>query len=290
MTITWTTFAIRLLIGFFLAVGIGIERQWLKNRAVLKINVLVALGSEMFMMLSIMTPGDSSPTRIAAQIVSGVGFLGGGVILREGGKVIGINTAATLWCAAAIGALVGSGFLVPAYLSTFAVISANLLTRPLEKVFKQLDKDHQSLPLEKVFKQPDKDHQSLSSGNMKPVKNMKMTLNMANERALSTNTTDLAGVYPNHHQYCCNVLCFAENEILVFELINKFIRVHNLTLMRMESKNVLSKTKSKRLEIEIKVNFTAKNRGLHKSNLEELIKLLKTKAKVNSISLQLLPS
>ncbi|MEN9871799.1 MAG: hypothetical protein RLZZ171_2791, partial [Cyanobacteriota bacterium] len=211
--------------------------------------------------------------RIAAQIVSGVGFLGGGVILREGGNVIGINTAATLWCAAAIGALVGSGFLVPAYLSTFAVISANLLARPLEK----------------VFKQPDKDHQSLSSGNMKPVKNMKMILNMANERVLSTNTTDLAGVYPNHYQYCCNVLCFAENKILVFELINQFVRVHNLTLMRMQSKNVLSKTKSKRLEIEIKVNFTAKNRGLHKSNLEEIIKLLKTKAKVNSISLQLLP-
>ena len=271
MTITWTTFTIRLLIGFFLAVGIGIERQWLKNRAVLKINVLVALGSEMFMMLSIMTPGDSSPTRIAAQIVSGVGFLGGGVILREGGNIIGINTAATLWCAAAIGALVGSGFLVPAYLSTFAVISANLLARPLEKVFKL-----------------DKDHQSLSSGNMRPMKNMKMTLNMENDRALSTNTTDLAGVYPNDYQYCCNVLCFAENEILVFELINQFVRVHNLTLMGMKSKNVLSKTKSERLEIEIKVNFTAKNRGLHKSNLEEIIKLLKTKAKVNSISLQLL--
>ncbi|MEL7011596.1 MAG: MgtC/SapB family protein, partial [Cyanobacteria bacterium J06588_4] len=106
----WTTFAIRLLVGFFLAVGIGIERQWLKTRAVLKTNVLVTLGSAMFVMLSIMTPGDSSPTRISAQIVSGVGFLGGGVILREGASVKGINTAATLWCAAAIGTLVGSGF------------------------------------------------------------------------------------------------------------------------------------------------------------------------------------
>jgi putative Mg2+ transporter-C (MgtC) family protein len=275
MTITWTTFAIRLLIGFFLAVGIGIERQWLKNRAVLKINVLVALGSEMFMMLSIMTPGDSSPTRVAAQIVSGVGFLGGGVILRDGGNVIGTNTAATIWCAAAIGALVGSGFFVPAYISTFAVIAANLLARPLEK----------------AFKQPDKDHQSLSSDNMKLVKNMKMTLNTlntTNERALLTNATDLAGVNPHHYRYCCDVLCFAENETQVFELINQFARVHNLTLMRMESKNVLSKTKSERLEIEIKINFTAKNRGLHKSNLEEIIKLLKTKAKVNSISLELL--
>jgi putative Mg2+ transporter-C (MgtC) family protein len=268
MTITWTTFAIRLLIGFFLAVGIGIERQWLKNRAVLKINVLVTLGSEMFMMLSVMTPGDASPTRVAAQIVSGVGFLGGGVILREEGNVIGTNTAATLWCAAAIGALVGSGFLVPAYLSTVAVIGANLLARPLEKAFKQSDKDHQSLSSE--------------------VKNMKMALNMANEPALSTNAADLAGVNPNHYRYCCNMLCFKENETQVFELINQFARVHNLTLMRMQSKNVLSKIKSERLEIEIKVNFMAKNRGLHKSNLEEMIKLLKTKAKVNSISCQLL--
>jgi putative Mg2+ transporter-C (MgtC) family protein len=275
MTITWTTFAIRLLIGFFLAVGIGIERQWLKNRAVLKINVLVALGSEMFVMLSIMTPGDSSPTRIAAQIVSGVGFLGGGVILREGGNVMGTNTAATIWCAAAIGALVGSGFLVPAYLSTFAVIGANLLARPLEK----------------AFKQPAKDHQSLCSGNMKPINNinnnMKMTLNMEKEQVFSTNATDLAGVNPNYY-YCCDVLCFAEHETQVLELINQFARVHNLTLMRMQSKNILRKIKSGRLEIEIKVNFTAKNRGLHKSNLEEIIKLLKTKAKVNSVSCRLL--
>jgi putative Mg2+ transporter-C (MgtC) family protein len=275
MTITWTTFAIRLLIGFFLAVGIGIERQWLKNRAVLKINVLVALGSEMFVMLSIMTPGDASPTRVAAQIVSGVGFLGGGVILREGGNVIGTNTAATLWCAAAIGALVGSGFLVPAYISTVAVICANLLARPLEKAFKQPDKNYQ-------------DYQSLSSDNIKLVKNMKMTLDMANERVLPTNATELAGLNPNHYQYCCNVICFAENEIQVFELINQFVRVHNLTLMRMQSKNVLRQTKSGRPEIEIQVNFSAKNRRLHKSNLEEIIKLLKTKAQVNSISWRLL--
>jgi putative Mg2+ transporter-C (MgtC) family protein len=273
MTITWTTFAIRLLIGFFLAVGIGIERQWLKNRAVLKINVLVALGSEMFMMLSIMTPNDASPTRIAAQIVSGVGFLGGGLILREGGNVIGINTAATLWCAAAIGALVGSGFFVPAYLSTVAVIGANLLARPLEK----------------TFKQPDQDHQSLLPSNIELVTDMKMALNMANGRTLATNTTDLASDNPNH-DYCFDVLCFEENEIEVFELINQFARVHNLTLMRMQSKNVASKTKSGRLEIKIKVSFTAKNRRLHKSNLEEIMKLLKTKAKVNSISCQLLSS
>jgi putative Mg2+ transporter-C (MgtC) family protein len=224
MTITWATFAIRLLIGFLLAVGIGIERQWLKNRAVLKINILVVLGSEVFMMLSIMTPGDASPTRVAAQIVSGVGFLGAGVILREGENIVGTNTAATLWCAAAIGALVGSGFYVPAYLSTFAVIGANLLARPLEK----------------TFKQPSNDDQYLSS----EVKNIKTRLDLANERTLLKGLTDLAVDNINHHYYCCDVLCFKENEIEVFELINKFARVHSLTLIKIESKNVLSKTES----------------------------------------------
>ena len=133
---TWIDFTIRLLVGFFLGVGIGIERQWLKTRAVLKTNVLVTLGSAMFVMLSVMTTGDSSPTRVSAQIVSGIGFLGGGVILREGTSVRGINTAATLWCAAAVGTLVGSGHLLQAYLGTFAVVGANLLLRPLVEAFK----------------------------------------------------------------------------------------------------------------------------------------------------------
>lgn len=134
---TWIDFGIRLTIAFMLGVGIGIERQWLKTRSVLKTNVLVTLGSAMFVMLSVMTPGDASPTRIAAQVVSGIGFLGGGVILRDGASVRGINTAATLWCAAAIGSLVGAGHLPHAYFSTAAVVGANLLLRPMVQVFQQ---------------------------------------------------------------------------------------------------------------------------------------------------------
>jgi putative Mg2+ transporter-C (MgtC) family protein len=134
---TWIDFGIRLTIAFMLGVGIGIERQWLKTRSVLKTNVLVTLGSAMFVMLSVMTPGDASPTRIAAQVVSGIGFLGAGVILRDGGSVRGINTAATLWCAAAIGSLVGAGHLPHAYFSTAAVVGANLLLRPIVQVFQQ---------------------------------------------------------------------------------------------------------------------------------------------------------
>jgi len=77
-----------------------------------------------------MIPG-ANLTQIPAYVVSGVGFLGGGVILREGASVRGLNTAATLWCAAAVGALAGSGFLFQAVVVAVAVLIANILLRPL---------------------------------------------------------------------------------------------------------------------------------------------------------------
>ena len=136
---TWVDFIIRLLLALILGAAIGIERQWRRTRSVLKTNVLVALGSAMFVMMSSMVPGEASPTRVAAQVVSGVGFLGGGVILREGASVRGLNTAATLWCSAAIGTLVGTGLLFQAYFGTLAVVGANLLLRPLVQWFQELD-------------------------------------------------------------------------------------------------------------------------------------------------------
>jgi putative Mg2+ transporter-C (MgtC) family protein len=128
---TWIDFSLRLGVALFLGGAIGIERQWRQTKAVLKTNVLVCMGSSMFVMMSVMTPGDSSPTRMAAQVVSGIGFLGGGIILRDGASIKGLNTAATLWCAAAVGTLAGGGFLFQAYVGSAAVVVANLILRPL---------------------------------------------------------------------------------------------------------------------------------------------------------------
>lgn len=136
---SWTDFVMRLLVAFILGAAIGVERQWLKTRSVLKTNVLVSLGAAMFVMMSAMTPGDASPTRVAAQVVSGIGFLGGGVILRDGASVRGINTAATLWCAAAIGTLAGSGFFLQAYIGALAVVGANFILRPLVPIFQKIE-------------------------------------------------------------------------------------------------------------------------------------------------------
>ncbi|MBV8885793.1 MAG: MgtC/SapB family protein [Chroococcidiopsidaceae cyanobacterium CP_BM_RX_35] len=123
-------FVVRLGLAFLLGAAIGLERQWRQRLAGLRTNTLVASGAASFVMLGVMIPG-ANATQIPAYVVSGVGFLGGGVILREGASVRGLNTAATLWCAAAVGALAGSGFLLQAFIVTVAVLIANILLRPL---------------------------------------------------------------------------------------------------------------------------------------------------------------
>jgi putative Mg2+ transporter-C (MgtC) family protein len=121
----------RVLLALVLGSLIGFERQYHQRAAGLRTNALVATGSALFVMVSLMTPGERSPTRVAAQVASGMGFLGGGVILREGFTVRGLNTAATLWCAAAIGSLVGCGLYAVSAFGALAVVIANLGLRPI---------------------------------------------------------------------------------------------------------------------------------------------------------------
>ncbi len=128
---TWMEFTVRLGVALLLGAAIGVERQWRQRMAGLRTNALVSIGAALFVMLSSLTPGESSPTRIAAQVVSGIGFLGGGVILREGLSVRGLNTAATLWCAAAVGCLCGAGRLSESFIGALAVLATNVLLRPL---------------------------------------------------------------------------------------------------------------------------------------------------------------
>ena len=262
MTITWMTFAIRLLVGFFLAVGIGIERQWLKTRAVLKTNVLVTLGSAMFVMLSIMIPGDASPTRVASQIVSGVGFLGGGVILRQGASIRGINTAATLWCAAAIGTLVGAGFLVQAYVSTVAVVGANLLLRPLVEAFKQKEE------LENV------DQSSLNTNSEKAI-----APTPKNDFKLLANNH-----YHSQYRYSCYLLCPSEVEAEALALLIKFAKEKNLMTIKMESRNISGSENPQEVEVEIKIDFVSQASSQTRIDSEEIILLLKTKTKVSYVN------
>jgi putative Mg2+ transporter-C (MgtC) family protein len=126
--------AISLATATLLGVCIGFERQWRQRMAGLRTNTLVAIGAASFVVFESLFPDDGSPTRVAAQVVSGIGFLGAGIIFREGLQVTGLNTAATLWCSAAVGLLAGSGHPLHAALATMFVVLVNLTLRPLVRI------------------------------------------------------------------------------------------------------------------------------------------------------------
>jgi len=117
--------------SFVLGTIIGLERQWRQRSAGLRTNVLVALGAAAFADLGYRLLGPDGATRIISYVVSGIGFLGAGVILKDGINIRGLNTAATLWCSAALGTLAGSGLTAEAATLTAFVLAGNTLLRPL---------------------------------------------------------------------------------------------------------------------------------------------------------------
>jgi len=110
----------------FFGIAIGFERQMTGHLAGIQTNALVCLGASIFHLTTFLYP-QSDPTRVAAQIVTGVGFLGSGIIFKEGLNVKGINTAATIWCTAAVGILAGAGNILEAALASCVVIVTNII-------------------------------------------------------------------------------------------------------------------------------------------------------------------
>ncbi len=118
-------------LGIAVACGfaIGLERQINKGLAGVHTNVLVSAGSCLFIFVSQALQDTNSPARVASQIVSCIGFLGAGVIAKEGMTVRGINSAATLWCSAAIGSMCGGGIVGFAILGTLIIALSNTIVR-----------------------------------------------------------------------------------------------------------------------------------------------------------------
>jgi putative Mg2+ transporter-C (MgtC) family protein len=130
--ITTVQFVLRLWLAIGMGAMVGLERQWRQRMAGTRTNALVAAGAAAFVMCSLLLGNDPSARgRIVSYIVSGVGFLGAGVIFKDGANVRGLNTAATIWCSAAIGALSGLGALNLALALALAVLLTNVVLRPL---------------------------------------------------------------------------------------------------------------------------------------------------------------
>lgn len=117
---------------------IGFERELSNKSAGLKTNMLVSIGACIYVLISqsiVDSTTGSDPTRIIGQIVTGIGFLGGGVILHRGPNVHGLTTAATIWCSAAVGSLAGLGLFLEAGICTLAVIIVNFAFKKLDDWF-----------------------------------------------------------------------------------------------------------------------------------------------------------
>jgi putative Mg2+ transporter-C (MgtC) family protein len=133
-----------LLAAFVLGGMIGLERQIRQRTAGLRTNTLVAVGAAIFVDMASRLNGNVGAAQVVAYVVSGVGFLGAGVIMREEGNVRGINTAATLWGSAAVGACAGSHLFVEAVLGALFVLAANTLLRPVVNTINRRPIDVQS--------------------------------------------------------------------------------------------------------------------------------------------------
>jgi putative Mg2+ transporter-C (MgtC) family protein len=125
------TFVMRMGLALLLGALMGLERQWHQRMAGTRTNALVATAAAAFTMIGLIASDPAGPSRIVGQIITGIGFLGAGVIFKEGGNVHGLNTAATVWCCAAVGSLCGIGQLQYGLAVAMAVLLTNIALRPL---------------------------------------------------------------------------------------------------------------------------------------------------------------
>ena len=119
---------------------IGIERELKGKPAGFRTNILICLGAAMYMTVGILLVNEggqaSDPARIAAQVVTGIGFLGAGCIIQDRGRITGLTTAATIWVVAAIGIVSGAGFPILAFISTVLVLLTLVVLGEVEKRFR----------------------------------------------------------------------------------------------------------------------------------------------------------
>src|ERR1700739_4270859 len=135
---------VSLFTAFVLGTLIGAERQYRQRSAGLRTNVLVCVGAAAFVDLGHRPTGGEGSVRIIAYVVSGIGFLGAGAIMKEGMNVRGLNTAATMWATAAVGACAGADMVAQAALLTIFVLGGNTLLRPLVNAIDRIPIDEQS--------------------------------------------------------------------------------------------------------------------------------------------------
>ena len=139
-------FIIRLLVAMAAGFIIGLERQWHNKNGGLRTNMLVSIGAAIFVLISLRLTqaGGGDSTRVIGQVVTGIGFLGAGVILHQGMSIIGLTTAATIWCSATIGCMAATGFFIETAFSTLLIIFINFLMHYIDDWIAKRNKTKES--------------------------------------------------------------------------------------------------------------------------------------------------
>jgi putative Mg2+ transporter-C (MgtC) family protein len=135
---------VSLFVAFVLGTLIGAERQYRQRSAGLRTNVLVSVGAAAFVDLANHLAGADGSVRVTAYVVSGIGFLGAGAIMKEGMNVRGLNTAATLWASAAVGSCAGADMVAQSVALTVFVLAGNTLLRPLVNAIDRIPLNEQT--------------------------------------------------------------------------------------------------------------------------------------------------
>ncbi|MDO5522425.1 MAG: MgtC/SapB family protein [Bacteroidia bacterium] len=146
-------FVFRLLAAMAAGGALGLERQIHNKSAGFRTNTLVSVGACIYVLINVLlTENNGDPTRIIGQIVTGIGFLGAGVILHRGMNVQGLTTAATVWCSAALGCLAGLGLFIELLIATLTIILVNTTFKKADKWFmsekKKTDADNKDKKFE----------------------------------------------------------------------------------------------------------------------------------------------
>lgn len=188
-------FSTRIVVAILLGMFIGFERQLTGHPAGIRTNMLICLGSCMFLMFP-MIMGSNDIQRVASYIVSGVGFLCSGVIFKENGTVKGLNTAATLWCTAAIGLLSSSGMYSYAIIATIALLMANVVFRPISQKIDPLDSFNEDESFYKInIVCPENDELKIRSAILKEAKETKLILTELDTKELENNKVQIEATY-----------------------------------------------------------------------------------------------
>lgn len=188
-------FATRIVVALLLGMFIGFERQLTGHPAGIRTNMLICLGSCMFLMFPMIMDSDDIQ-RVASYIVSGVGFLCSGVIFKENGTVKGLNTAATLWCTAAIGLLASSGMFSYAIIATVVLLMANVIFRPLSQKVNPLDSFNEDESFYKInIICHEDDELKVRSAILKEAKETKLTLTELDTKELDDKKVQIEATY-----------------------------------------------------------------------------------------------